>query len=206
MLETVESIKLNYEVPILRNFRPNNLLHTCFQAMFVSTQQTMNALSDEVIDNNRDINASNIEQLLESVPSQISATPYKCHICKRSFSSDHGMSIHLHYCQKKNILNNIAEPPIGRDEVPDINRALNDRPMQGNLYEQQRDVHVWGEHTLKDLEQVINAVYEEVVKWGKNIFLLPSGAAGKSYVRETTRLIDAWKKIPKFLKMLHLKR
>ena len=70
----------------------------------------INALSDEVIDNNRDINASNIEQLLESVPSQISVTPYECHICKRSFSSDHGRSIHRHYCQKKNILNNIAEP------------------------------------------------------------------------------------------------
>ena len=68
MLKTVESTKLNYEVPILRNFRPNNLLHTCFQAMFLSTQQTINALSDEVIDNNRDINASKIEQLLESVP------------------------------------------------------------------------------------------------------------------------------------------
>ena len=104
MLKTVESTKLNYEVPILRNFRPNNLLHTCFQAMFVSPQQTIIALSDEVIDNNRDINASNIEQLLESVPSQISATPYECYICKRSFSSDHGRSIHLHYCQKKNIL------------------------------------------------------------------------------------------------------
>ena len=125
------------------------------------------------------------------MPSQISATPYECYICKRSFSSDHGRSIHLHYGQKKNISNNIAEPPIGRDEVADINPVLNDRPRQGNLYEQQSDVHVWGEHTLKDLEQVINAVYEEVVKWRKNIFLLPSGAAGKSYIRETTRLIDA---------------
>ena len=180
MLKTVESTKPNYEVPILRNFRPNNLLHTCFQAMFVS----INALSEEVIDNNRDINACNIEQLLESVPSQISATPYECYTCKRSFSSDHGRSIHLHYCQKKNISNNIAEPPIGRDEVPVINPALNDRPSQGNLYEQQSDFHVWGEHTLKDLEQVINAVYEEVVKWRKNIFLLQGGAAGKSYIRD----------------------
>ena len=126
MLKTVESTKLNYEVPSLRNFRPNNLLHTCFQAISVSTQQTINALPDEVIDNNRDINASNIEQQLESVPSQISDTPYECYICKRSFSSDHSRSIHLHYCQKKNISNNIVEPPIGRDEVPDTNAALND--------------------------------------------------------------------------------
>ena len=101
MLKTVESTKLNYEVPILRNFRPNNLLYTCFLAMFVSTRQTINALSDEVIDNNRDINGSNIEQRLETVPSQISATVYECYICKRSFSSDHGRSIHLHYCQKR---------------------------------------------------------------------------------------------------------
>ncbi len=51
---------------------------------------------------------------------------------------------------------------------------------------------MWGEHTFEDLEQIINAVYEEVVLWRKNIFLLPSGAAGKSYIRETTRLVDAW--------------
>ena len=132
--------------------------------MFVSTQQTINTLSDKVIDNYRDFNASNIEQRLESVPSQISATPYECYICKRSFSSDHGRSIHLHYCQKKDISNIIAEPQIGRDEVLDINPAFNDRPMQGNFYKQQSDAYVWGEPTLKDLEQVINAVYEEVVK------------------------------------------
>ena len=113
--------------------------------------------------------------------------------------------IHLHYCQKKNISNNIAKPPIGRDEVPDINPALNDRPRQGTLYEQQSDVHVWGEHTLKDLEQVINAVYEEVAKWRKNTFLLPSGAAGKSYIRETTRLIDAWNKNSEVLKNVAVK-
>ena len=77
--------------------------------------------------------------------------------------------------------------------------------MQGNLYEQQRDVHVRGEHTLKDLEQVINAVYEEVVKWRKNIFLLRRGAAGKSYIRETTRLIDAWNKNSEVLKNVALK-
>ena len=39
----------------------------------------------------------------------------------------------------------------------------------------------------------------------KNIFLLPSGAAGKRYIRETTRLIDAWNKNSEALKNVALK-
>ena len=35
-------------------------------------------------------------------------------------------------------------------------------------------------------------MYEEVVFWRKNLFKLPSGAAGKRYIRETTRLINIW--------------
>lgn len=64
---------------------------------------------------------------------------------------------------------------------------------------------MWGDHTLNELEQVINAVYEEVVYWRKNIFLLPSGAAGKSYIRETTRLINSWNNNSKVLKNTALK-
>jgi hypothetical protein len=38
---------------------------------------------------------------------------------------------------------------------------------------------VWGDHTLNELEQVINAVYEEVVYWRKNIFFIAKWSCGK---------------------------
>ena len=40
---------------------------------------------------------------------------------------------------------------------------------------------------------MINACYEEIVKFRKNIFLLPSsGKAGKHFVSEMTRLVEHW--------------
>ena len=51
---------------------------------------------------------------------------------------------------------------------------------------------VWGSHTKHDLKQVVNAVYEEIVSWRKNVFPLRSGAAGKSFVRGAERLLRAW--------------
>jgi hypothetical protein len=35
-------------------------------------------------------------------------------------------------------------------------------------------------------------VYDEIVLWRKNMFMLQSGAAGKQYVREKTRLLNLW--------------
>ena len=39
---------------------------------------------------------------------------------------------------------------------------------------------------------MLNTVYDKVVFWRKNIFLLPSGRSGKLYIEETTRLINSW--------------
>ena len=50
----------------------------------------------------------------------------------------------------------------------------------------------WGHHTEKDLRQILDSTYDEVVFWKKNFFLLPSGSAGKKFIREMTRLINAW--------------
>ena len=50
----------------------------------------------------------------------------------------------------------------------------------------------WGEHTYADLEQTVSSMYDEIVFWRKNLFKLPSGAAGKSFIKEITKLIDIW--------------
>ena len=38
----------------------------------------------------------------------------------------------------------------------------------------------------------LNNAYEKIVKWKKNLFMLSSGAAGKKYVEEVTRLMKLW--------------
>ena len=38
----------------------------------------------------------------------------------------------------------------------------------------------------------IDTIYDKVVFWHKNLFLLPSGLCGERYVEETTRLLNEW--------------
>ena len=53
-------------------------------------------------------------------------------------------------------------------------------------------IPIWADHNYDDLKQIIDSAYEEIVFWNKNLFLLPSGAAGKKFITEMTRLIDTW--------------
>ena len=39
---------------------------------------------------------------------------------------------------------------------------------------------------------VFEKIYDIIVYWKKNLFMLPSGRAGKDYIDEITRLLNAW--------------
>ena len=38
----------------------------------------------------------------------------------------------------------------------------------------------------------LSPVYEKIVYWKKNLFLLPSGQAGKSFISKTPTLMNEW--------------
>ena len=38
----------------------------------------------------------------------------------------------------------------------------------------------------------LSSIYEKIVYWKNNIFLLPTGIGERCFIDETTRLIDAW--------------
>ena len=50
----------------------------------------------------------------------------------------------------------------------------------------------WREYTNKQFEKNVSSIYENIVYWKKNIFLLPTGKGGRYFIDETARLIDAW--------------
>ena len=50
----------------------------------------------------------------------------------------------------------------------------------------------WGSFDGDAITRKVNHTYEQIVYWKKNIFLLPKGAAGKHYICEITRLVNAW--------------
>ena len=124
---------------------------------------------------------------------------FKCDLCIKSFSTEHGRSIHLHSCRKKHsqldLTSSINNPIIIQDHeqitIPknDINTRLS----------------IWGHHTKEDLEQIMSAIYDEIVFWRKNLFLLPSGHCGKLFISEMTRLINAWNNNSTNLKSISLK-
>ena len=76
------------------------------------------------------------------------------------------------------------QPTIPEPPPPPPSAAQTARPGAQN--------EIWGSHSADDLTQIVSGIYEEIVYWRKNLFKLPSGAAGKSFIKETTKLISMW--------------
>ena len=51
---------------------------------------------------------------------------------------------------------------------------------------------LWGDHTKDDIHHKIDVIYEKIAFWRRNLFKLPSGAAGKKFISETTKWIEFW--------------
>ena len=52
----------------------------------------------------------------------------------------------------------------------------------------------WGQLDGQTFSQMIDTAYIDTIHWKRNIFLLPSGAPGKSFIQEITRLLQAFAK------------
>lgn len=50
----------------------------------------------------------------------------------------------------------------------------------------------WGDLSGELFVYRVNVAYEEIVKWRRNIFLLPSGKAGKAFISELARLYQSY--------------
>ena len=50
----------------------------------------------------------------------------------------------------------------------------------------------WGQLDGQTFCEMIDTAYNDIIHWKRNIFLLPSGASGKSFIQEITRLLQAF--------------
>ena len=50
----------------------------------------------------------------------------------------------------------------------------------------------WGEYDGTIFTNHLEEVYDKIVYWRSNYFMLPTGNCGKQYIQELTRLINAW--------------
>ena len=108
----------------------------------------------------------------------------ECYICKRNFRTNKGLLQHLNTCRRKNsTVSNVHVNIDNQSAVVQEDLTQQDRESEkfywntapGNVYQ-------------KDLEEA----YEQIVYWRKNVFMVPTGASGKKFVNEITRLFDQW--------------
>ena len=50
--------------------------------------------------------------------------------------------------------------------------------------------YIWGKYKDHEFEKNLSQVYETVVFWRKNLFLLPFGKAGRKFIGEVSRLMS----------------
>ena len=86
----------------------------------------------------------------------------ECNICSQTFSTSHGRNIHLSSCRKRYL------------------------SSKQRCHKKQYNRRQWV-NTTKISK---NSQQQQVVYWRRNLFKLPSGAAGKKLVPETTKWIE----------------
>ena len=110
-----------------------------------------------------------------------------CRHCERTFRSNRSLNQHLRSC-KQNIRSEY-EPAKERHEC--IETSTNTTGSTTTSSAPQKS-YTWGNCPSHVFEANISTVYKQVVYWKKNLFLLPSGKAGKQYIDETTKLMNEW--------------
>ena len=111
---------------------------------------------------------------------------YQCTICDRRFRTNRGLSQHLRSCQSKNINSTVSDAVIATDK-----NTLIDNKCLGNIKTAEVR-YKWGRYDSYQFEENLSLVYEKIVHWKKNLFLLPSRRAEKQFIEETTKLMNEW--------------
>ena len=102
----------------------------------------------------------------ETPTSNVCLSTTTCINCKRVFKTARGLNQHLR-------LRKCQQQPASEDSIQEVDPSvLADSATLD-------DTSVWGGLSTDDLKQTVSAIYEECVYWKRNLFLLPSGEAGK---------------------------
>ena len=120
---------------------------------------------------------------------------HQCLTCKRSFRTEKGLKQHSRHCKFKQQKQLIQPTPTAAitatpDKVPTPNKNID--PHAKEFQPENIAKYRWGRVDDKTFEKDLHFIYEKIVYWRKNLFLLPTGKAGKRYIDEITRLLNAW--------------
>ena len=91
------------------------------------------------------------------------------------------------------VITSHADPCITRDKSHDT--SINHVDPLPSFVPAQIPNFRLGEIDGTTMQGVINESYNEIVHWKRNLFKVPSGKAGKGFVRELTRLLNAFAEV-----------
>ena len=132
---------------------------------------------------------------------------FECSFCRNTYTTKGGKTRHQNKCAQNP--ENRTEPTevvtLSTENQTDVtnidppnplippNIIEPDPPPDHHLVEPAPPPsYIWNGIPSNVFEVLIHAAYEKVVYWRKNVFLLPTGKAGKSFIDETRRLLDEW--------------
>ena len=112
--------------------------------------------------------------LANEIPSQVtsgSVLMFPCPFCPRTFPSKISLGNH------RRVHKNVATST----ELPETQDGLSENPT-----------FIWAGKPGQMFAEELDMAYEKIVFYKQNIFKLPSGTAGKEFIREMTRLLRQW--------------
>ena len=131
--------------------------------------------------------SSETPEFIASVRINENGDDHICRHCERTFRSNRSLKQHLRSC-KKNI-GSEYEPAKERHIC--IETSTNTTGSTTTSSAPQKS-YMWGNYPSHVFEANVSTVYEQIVYWKKNLFLLTSRKAGKQYIDETTKLMNEW--------------
>ena len=105
----------------------------------------------------------------------------QCHICMRKCKSKTGLKLHLKACKPT-----VAPPPKSQSAEESSSQQSQQSQQNANVSNE----NVFAKYLIDSSE--IDIIYDTIAFWRRNIFNLPSGSAGKQFINESTRLMNAW--------------
>ena len=146
-------------------------------------QQQSSSSQNQTVDN---ASQAGIQQYTSTLPKD----PLQCQKCLRKFKykkpCEKHMSVCSYSCNFQNPSSSQTEvkSPTTSGDDDTANNINADRPSHADF--------MFGQKTGIEFSKEVTDAYGKIVCYRQNLFKVPSGQAGKNFIREFTRLMSAW--------------
>ena len=112
-----------------------------------------------------------------------------CDRCNKKCKSNAGLKNHQRTC--KATVETVPTAPIAK--TPDQPTVENDiQQVTTNNERNEIPMYTWGDYDSIHVIRSIEQIYEKIVYWRRNVFMLPFGKVGKNYIDQTNYILNEW--------------